>query len=270
MPYRHKAIFCFQKIDGVDVCFWGMHLHEYGSDCPQPNKNRVYIAYLDSVKFFQPAELRTRAYMELLIAYLQWCKDRGFVYAHIWACPPLPGDDYIFWAHPEEQKVPQQKRLRDWYRNMLSLAKSEGTVVEYRDIMQQRDADDLTTARHLPFFEGDYWSDEIERQVQKLNEEAAAEEEEGDEDDQASDQPAESGTEPLDAAAKKSSKKTSKKSSKKNAKKKGGKRPGLQRQCTQLASALIDQMQRLRDTFFVVQLVDDPAKGVCGSHRPRC
>jgi transcription initiation factor IIF auxiliary subunit len=58
------------------------------------------------------------------------------------------------------------------------------------------------------------------------------------------------------------SKKTSKKSSKKNAKKKGGKRPGLQRQCTQLASALIEQMQRLRDTFFVVQLVDDPAKAM--------
>lgn len=66
---------------------------------------------------------RTRAYQELLISYLQWCKDAGFAYAHIWACPPLPGDDYIFWAHPEEQKVPQQKRLRDWYRTMLGIAK---------------------------------------------------------------------------------------------------------------------------------------------------
>ena len=63
------------------------------------------------------------AYQELLIGYLQWCRNAGFAFAHIWACPPLPGDDYIFWAHPEEQKVPQQKRLRDWYRTMLANAK---------------------------------------------------------------------------------------------------------------------------------------------------
>merc|ERR1712226_752760 len=58
-PYRAKALFAFEEIDGVDVCFWGMHMQEFGSECPQPNKNRIYLSYLDSVKFFKPAHLRT-------------------------------------------------------------------------------------------------------------------------------------------------------------------------------------------------------------------
>lgn len=37
-PYRTKALFAFEDIDGADVCFFGMHVQEYGSDCPQPNQ----------------------------------------------------------------------------------------------------------------------------------------------------------------------------------------------------------------------------------------
>ena len=39
--YCAKAILAFQEIDGVDVCFFGMHTQEFGSDCLQPNKNRI-------------------------------------------------------------------------------------------------------------------------------------------------------------------------------------------------------------------------------------
>ena len=37
-PYRAKAMFAFEEVDGVDVCFFGMHVQEYGSDAPAPNQ----------------------------------------------------------------------------------------------------------------------------------------------------------------------------------------------------------------------------------------
>ncbi len=36
-PYRARCIFAFEELDGVEVCFFGMHVQEYSDDCPQPN-----------------------------------------------------------------------------------------------------------------------------------------------------------------------------------------------------------------------------------------
>lgn len=57
----------------------------------------VYLAYIDSVKYFQPERaaatancaLRTLVYHELLHAYLAYIQQRGFTSMFIWACPPL-------------------------------------------------------------------------------------------------------------------------------------------------------------------------------------
>ena len=58
--------------------------------------------------------------------------DKRFQTAHIWACPPSEGDDYIFHCHPEDQKIPKPKRLTDWYRKMLDRGKSDNVVHDYR------------------------------------------------------------------------------------------------------------------------------------------
>lgn len=76
-PYRAKALFAFEDIDGIDVCFFGMHVQEYGSECPTPNTRRVYIAYLDSVHFFRPRQFRTAVYHEILLGYLDYVKQLG-------------------------------------------------------------------------------------------------------------------------------------------------------------------------------------------------
>jgi len=42
-PYVAKAIFAFEEIDGADVCFFGMHVQEYGSNSLAPNARFVLI-----------------------------------------------------------------------------------------------------------------------------------------------------------------------------------------------------------------------------------
>ena len=93
---------------------------------------RVYISYLDSVYYFRPKQKRTALYYEILIGYLEYVKQLGFVYAHIWACPPSEGDDYIFHCHPTEQRVPKPKRLQEWYKTMLDIAVNQRVVVDFK------------------------------------------------------------------------------------------------------------------------------------------
>ncbi|CAF1212736.1 unnamed protein product, partial [Didymodactylos carnosus] len=131
-PYRTKAIFAFQEIEGVDVVLFGMHVQEYDGRCQAPNARRVYVSYLDSVHFFRPKQYRTEVYHEILIGYLDYAKQLGYVYAHIWACPPSEGDDYIFHCHPPEQRVPKPKRLQEWYKKMLDRAILEHVVIDYK------------------------------------------------------------------------------------------------------------------------------------------
>ena len=82
--------------------------------------------------YFRPKQKRTAVYYEILIGYLAYVKQLGFTYAHIWACPPGEGDDYIFHCHPPEQRVPKPKRLQEWYKTMLDDAIQQRVVIDYK------------------------------------------------------------------------------------------------------------------------------------------
>ncbi|KAG5450308.1 Histone lysine acetyltransferase crebbp [Clonorchis sinensis] len=172
-PYRVKAIFAFQEIDGQEVCFFGLHVQEYGSECPPPNTRRVYLAYLDSVYFFRPKQYRTDVYHEILVGYIHYAKLLGYAVAHIWACPPSEGDDYIFHMHPTDQKIPKPKRLQEWYQKMLKKALLERIVVDYKDICQEACESGLVSPTELAYFEGDFWPNTLEELFKEMDEEDA-------------------------------------------------------------------------------------------------
>ncbi|XP_043349136.1 CREB-binding protein isoform X5 [Dermochelys coriacea] len=252
-PYRTKALFAFEEIDGVDVCFFGMHVQEYGSDCPPPNTRRVYISYLDSIHFFRPRCLRTAVYHEILIGYLEYVKKLGYVTGHIWACPPSEGDDYIFHCHPPDQKIPKPKRLQEWYKKMLDKAFAERIIHDYKDIFKQATEDRLTSAKELPYFEGDFWPNVLEESIKELEQE---EEERKKEESTAASETTEGSQSDSKNAKKKNNKKTNKnKSSISRANKK---KPSMPNVSNDLSQKLYATMEKHKEVFFVIHLHAGP------------
>ena len=91
--------------------------------------------------------------------------------AHIWACPPSEGDDYIFHCHPPEQKIPKPKRLQEWYKKMLDKAIIEHVVIDYKDIYRDGKENNMTSPAQMPYFEGDFWPNVLEESIKELDQE---------------------------------------------------------------------------------------------------
>jgi len=168
--FRCKCIVVFQNLDGVDVILFGLYVYEHDENNPGPNKRCVYVSYLDSVHFMRPRQMRTFVYHEILIAYLDYVRRRGFATAHIWACPPLKGDDYILYAKPEDQKTPKDDRLRQWYIDMLIESQKRGVVGKLTNMYDLYFKDEKNDATVVPYMDGDYFPAEAENIIKDIEE----------------------------------------------------------------------------------------------------
>jgi len=168
--FRCKCIVVFQNLDGVDVMLFGLYVYEHDEKNPLPNKRTVYISYLDSVHYMRPRQMRTFIYHEILISYLDYVRRRGFSTAHIWACPPLKGDDYILYAKPEDQKTPKDDRLRQWYMDMLHEAQRRGIVGKLTNMHDLYFSNERNDATVVPYMDGDYFPAEVENIIKDIEE----------------------------------------------------------------------------------------------------
>ena len=180
-PYDQKAIYVFLEINGQDICIFTLFTQEYGNDCPAPNKGKIYIYYMDSVKFLQPAGLRTQLYNEVTITYLKNAKDRGFQSVHFWAYASENGD-YVFIRHPQTQRGISQERLVQWYSDLMDKAKERCVISSYTKSIKYP----TLPPTEVGYFEGDMWCSDLETYIKDVNEEEQQAEQDGDEFDYSS------------------------------------------------------------------------------------
>lgn len=191
-PYVQKYILAFLDVQVRPVCFFSIIVHECGSDAPEPNRDRVYISLLDSIKLpksILPSRFRTMIYHTVTRGYLRYVGNRGFKFGHIYTCPPRKGQNYIFPFKPDDQKEINTQRLRKWYADLLTegAASAGANPPSIQGFENIGDAYKTPTLLDIPYFEGDNWPDimedilkldnrqrEDEELVQKVKEDVAA------------------------------------------------------------------------------------------------
>ncbi|XP_078496827.1 histone acetyltransferase p300-like [Lissotriton helveticus] len=232
-PYGTKALFAFDEVDGVELCFFGMHVQEYKSDCLQPNQR----------------SLPTAVYHEILIGYLEYVNRLLYTTGHIWASPSSEGDDYIFHCHLIDQKIPKPKRLQEWYKKMLDKCVSERIVHEYKDVFRQATEDRLTSAKELPYFERDFWPNVFEESIKELQQE-----------EEKLKQEQNTSIHVIQGDSKNAQKEHNKKTSEDKSSPSQGnqKKPGMPTVSSDLSQKLYATMKSHKEVFFVICLIAGP------------
>ena len=166
ITYNNCVMFVFLKLpDNSEICFYGIYFQLYGSSkCPEPNKNSVYLSYIDSVKLCIIKE-RTKVYQYVLLGLFKYLKMKNFRRIFIWSCPPKRDVDYIFHAKPSEMKIPTKNILSDWYQNLMKIAVDENIVESFCGIKKHAVDEDWSDINNIPYFDSDMWPIRLEEAI---------------------------------------------------------------------------------------------------------
>jgi len=154
-PYMARTMLVTTETeDGNDIIFLGLVVNEFGPDCPEPNRNKVYLAYVDSVQLYHKSSCdmfgeavhchslcsdpdgcndeRKRIVRALLMGYLDSARRRGYKSTYIWSMPPQDGNhEYMFHMRPTHQHIPTAHQLESWYQRLLSATQAAGIITMF-------------------------------------------------------------------------------------------------------------------------------------------
>jgi len=104
------------------------------------------------------------------VAYLEYVRTLGFQWVHIWVEPPKAGDEYIFFARPDQHKKPMKRdKLRTWYVQMLDKAKERGLIEKFASMAEMYG--EMKSIREIPLFHGDQWAITIPELLSRIEQE---------------------------------------------------------------------------------------------------
>lgn len=130
--YRCKSILAFQKLDGAEVIFFGMYVHEFGPQAAAPAAGRVYIECLDSIPLHgdRPAD-RQQLLTTVVHSYLRFIRSQGYRQVHIRVPPPSAENSHMFAYRSLKIRLEATLRMAQWYKRLLEGALQSGVVASY-------------------------------------------------------------------------------------------------------------------------------------------
>lgn len=130
--YRCKSIMAFQKLDGAEVIFFGMYVHEFGPHAPAPAAGCVYIECLDSIPLHgdRPAD-RQQLLTTIVHSYLRFIKSQGLRSVHIRVPPPSAENSHIFAYRSLKIRLEATLRMAQWFKRLLEGALQSGVVASF-------------------------------------------------------------------------------------------------------------------------------------------
>lgn len=130
-----------------------------------PEISAVNLSYLDSVKLFEPSDIRKQVYQRCVLSYLRQVRHQ-YQMLYFWVCPPSPGDEYVFYGRPAEvidqtlAGLPENGLFR-WYKEIMETGKNENIVEEF---LQAGEDCNPYEGNYLdaPYLLDDFWPSKFE------------------------------------------------------------------------------------------------------------